>query len=530
MIPDRVDAGLRAAALADGPPSGASAAGGPSVVIIGGGISGLAAAERLVRAHPRVRVTVLEGSARLGGVIQTERVDGFVMERGPDVVVASKPAVRELCERLGIAGRLHGTNPAAHGAYVYRRGRLHRLPPGLTGLMPTRLLPFVTSGLLSPLGKARVLMEPLVPGRVHGPEESVAEFVTRRLGREMYERLTEPLLTGIYAGDGERLSLEGTFPQLAAMEREHGGLLRGLHAQRAAAAGAAAARPAAGAAKASAKASAFLSLPTGMHELIEALERTLAATGRVHVRREARVRAVLPTGAVDGDAPAARVLLADGQALAAHAVIVATPAHVAAGLVASADHALARELDAIEYSSTALVSLAYRAADVPRRLDATGYVVPRVERRPVMACTWNSTKFLGRAPAGMALFRLFFGGAHRPELFECDDATLQAMARQELRETLGVAAEPHLVRVARWERGMPQYHRGHRERVARIERLVGRHAWLALAGNAYHGVGIPDCIRTGAAAADRALAAVAACDAARAAAAAGDRRVLAAAG
>jgi oxygen-dependent protoporphyrinogen oxidase len=248
--------------------------------------------------------------------------------------------------------------------------------------------------------------------------------------------------------------------------------------------------------------STFLSLPTGMHELVEALEPALLASGRVTIRRRAVVRAV-----VRDEAGGGRVLLADGAALEADAVVVATPAHVAATLVAGADAELGRALDGIEYSSTATISLAFATADVPRKLDATGYVVPRAEHRPVMACTWNSTKFLGRAPAGSALFRLFFGGAHRPELFARSDDELLAMARAELREVLGVTAEPRFTRVARWERGMPQYHRGHRERVARIEELVEtRHPWLALAGNAFHGVGIPDCIRSGEAAAARALA------------------------
>jgi oxygen-dependent protoporphyrinogen oxidase len=484
----------RAAAGASPAPTDACVPSGAHVVIVGGGISGLSAAECLVRSDVAVRVTVLEGSSRLGGPIQTERRDGFVLELGPDVVVASKPAARALCERLGIGDRLHGTNPAARGAYVLRGGRLHRLPPGLSGLMPTRLLPFLASGLLSPLGKARALAEPLVPGRVHGPEESVAEFVSRRLGREMYERLVEPLLTGIYAGDGASLSLAATFPQLAAMERAHGGLLRGLRAARRAAES-----------RAEPSSSAFLSLPTGMHELVEALERRLAASGRVTIRRRAEVRAVEADGT-----GGARVRLAAGEAIDADAVIVATPAHAAGALVRGADAPLAAELDAIVHSSTAIVTLAFDAASLGRRLDATGYVVPRAERREVMACTWSSTKFLGRAPGDAALVRLFLGGSHHPAVVDEDDASLLARARAELRETVGVRADPRFVRVVRWPKGMPQYHRGHRERVARIEqRVEARHAWLSLAGNAYHGVGIPDCIRSGERAAERALAAVA---------------------
>lgn len=463
----------------------------PHVVVIGGGVSGLAAAERL--AAGGARVTVLESGERLGGIVHTEREDGFVMERGADSVVAAKPATRELCARLGIADRLHG--PAVRGALVARGGRLRRLPAGLSGLMPTRLGPLATSRVLSARGLVRAALEPWLPAAdADEADESLEAFVTRRMGREAYERLVEPLLTGIYAGDGGRLSVSATFPQLRAVEREHGSLVRGLRARSRAA---------------TLPASPFLTLPGGMQELIDALERALRATGHVDIRLRAPARFVRgpQSGGAEGGAV---VALEDGGWLRADAVVVATPAPRAAALLAGLDAALAAEVGAVPHGSTATVTLAFDRAAVPHALDATGYVVPRVERRDVLACTFASSKWAGRAPADAALFRVFVGGAHRAELVERDDAALVALARAELAATLGVRAAPRLARVARWVRAMPQYELGHPERVARMARHLAARPWLALAGNAYAGVGVPDCIRSGHAAADRVLAVAAA--------------------
>jgi oxygen-dependent protoporphyrinogen oxidase len=476
------------------PSTGLTRPGAWHVLVVGGGISGLSAAEALVRADERARVTVIEATGRLGGIVGTERADGFVMERGPDVVVAAKPATRALCERVGIGDRLQGTR--TRGAYVYRAGSLRRLPAGLSGLMPTRLAPLATSGLLSPRGLLDVALEPWRAAPTTGAaDESLEAFVVRRMGREAYDRLVEPLLTGIYAGDGARLSLAATFPQLRALEREHGSLLRGLRA-----------RGAASPAATSATGSAFFSMPTGLEELIEALERALAATGRVTIRRGAPVRALRGPGGA-GESGIAAVRLADGATLTGDAIVLALPVREAAVLLAPLDTALARDLRGIPLGSTATVTLAYPTRDVPRALDATGYVVPRAEGRAVMACTWASSKLPGRAPDGMALFRLFLGGARRPELPVQDDDLLLAHARAELREVLGVTAAPRLTRVTRWLDAMPQYEVGHAGRVARIEGRLAAFPWLALAGNAYHGVGVPDCIRSGEAAAQRALAA-----------------------
>lgn len=448
------------------------------VAIIGGGITGLAAAERLLALLPGARITLLEARDRLGGVIQTERRAGRIMERGPDVFLASKPAALELCRRLGIEDRLQGT--AARGAFAVRAGRLHRVPEGLVGLVPTRLEPFLTTGLLSPFGKLRAGLEAFVPPRRDHEDESIAAFVRRRLGDEMYDRLVEPLLSGIYAGDGDRLSVLATFPRLRENERAHGGLLAAMRHGRGAAT---AATNATGGAPAG-----FLAPRGGMAELAEALEAHLAP--RIEIRLGAAVASVdIADGAVR-----LRSVRGDGEYDAA---ILAVPAHVASTMIRTARPELARLLAGIDHVSTATISLAYDAADVPRPLDGTGYVVPRAEGREALACTFASAKFDGRAPHGEALFRVFLGGAGRPDPIGLADDALVARARRELQEVLGIRGDPIDVCVTRWERAMPQYAVGHLDRVAAIDREAAVLPGLALAGNAYRGVGVPDCIRSG---------------------------------
>jgi len=465
------------------------------VAIIGGGISGLAALEHLTRVAPSVQVTLLESSARLGGHIRSERSGDFLMEAGPDVILAAKPAAVELARRVGLGDRLHGTNPQVKGSYILSGTTLRRMPDGLTGLVPSRFAPFATTPLVSPLGKLRVGMEYFIPARRHAPDESIESFVTRRLGREMYERLVEPLLSGISAGDGAKLSMEAMFPQLRAYEREHGGLVRGMLAAKKKQ------RGSAGAGTAGApSAFGFLSLPGGLGELVAGIEREVRRrepTGtRVVIRTGARVERV-ERAAAGGDAPEYVITLANGERLTVDAVILATPAYLSAALVRPVDEELSAALRGIEYASTVTISVAYPARDVPRALDATGYVVPRILQRPVLACTWVSSKFEGRSPAGHALFRLFLGGAGRGSFVESSEDELSGIVRREMREVMGITAEPELVQVNRFDRAMPQYHVGHLERVARIQAQAARSPGLAVAGAAFGGVGIPDCVRSG---------------------------------
>lgn len=473
------------------------------VAIIGGGISGLSALEHLTRVAPLLDVTLLEASPRLGGHIRTERQGDFLMEAGPDVILAAKPAAVELAKRVGLGDRLHGTNSKVRGSYILSGKRLITMPDGITGLVPSRFTPFATTPLVSPLGKLRVGMEYFLPPRRNAPDESIESFVTRRLGREMYERMVEPLLSGISAGDGSKLSMEAMFPQLRSYERDYGGLARGMlamkkkqRAQKTAAAGAPR-QPAFG----------FLSLPGGLEELVQGIEREVRkrepSGTRVKIRTSARVDRVERAG--DG-APGYLVTLANGEQLTVDAVILATPAYVSAAFVRSVDEELAAAMRAIEYASTVTISVAYPDSAVRRPLNATGYVVPRVEGRPVLACTWVSSKFEGRSPAGHALFRLFLGGAGRGSFVERSDEELLEVVRGEMREIMGVSADPELVRINRYDRAMPQYHVGHLDRVARIGELARRNAGLFVAGAAFGGVGIPDCVKSGVATATEAAA------------------------
>jgi oxygen-dependent protoporphyrinogen oxidase len=486
--------------------SGTIAAG--HVVVIGGGIAGLAAAHRLLQSAPGTRVTLLETADRLGGTILTERVDEFIVEGGPDSFLASKPRGIGLSEEVGIAATLQGVTHRPRRAYVLSRGQLHELPEGLSGLVPSRLAPLARSRLLSPAGKARVALDYLLPRRAGQNDESLGGFIRRRLGGEAWERLVEPLMAGIYAAHGDQLSLAATFPQLRDAERQHGSLIRGVRVARAATAALAPAG------------SAFLTPTGGLGTLVTAIA-TRLQDGGVTIRTGACAVAVsrgrssplclpllpsppyppLPSGPGEGRHAVTNdgyvVHLATGETIDADAVIVATPAHVAAGVLRTLDSPLAAELDAIPHASTALVSLAYRREEIPHPLDAHGYVVSRAEGGPVLACTWTSRKWPGRAPDGWELLRVFLGRLGREAALDQDDAALITLARAELESRLGVRTAPALTRVHRWPRGMPQYVLGHPARIARIETALAAHPGLALAGNAYRGVGIPDCIASG---------------------------------
>jgi oxygen-dependent protoporphyrinogen oxidase len=446
------------------------------VVVVGGGIAGLAATRRLESVLPGAEIVLLERDERLGGKIATERVDGFVVEAAPDSFLSRKPRGVGLCEELGLTGELVGRRPENERTFV-RRGRdLHPLPSGLTGMIPTNLDALAESELLSPEGRARLVAEVDVPVAADG-DESIASFVSRRLGREAYEAFVEPLMTGIFGGDGEQLSLEATFPQLRAIELEHGSLIRGLLSQAAVRADA---RP------------PFLTLRSGLDVLVRAL---VGQFDRARVVTGTGVRAVSRRG--DGY----RVELADGEVLEAEAVIVAVPAFVTAGMLSSLDEDLAAALAEIPYASSVIATLAFREEDVSHPLDGYGYVVPRVEDTEVLACTWTSRKWEGRAPEGTALIRVYAGRFGGRDLTIETDEELIRLALDEL-SLLGVETEPILTRVQRWPLGMPQYVLGHMHRLARIEHALAEHPGLAVAGAAYRGVGIPDCIRSGEEAAD----------------------------
>ena len=451
----------------------------PRLAVIGGGIAGLAAAHRLLElaqaAGRHIEVRLLEGGARPGGVIATERRDGFVVELGPDSFLSEKPAALALCERLDITARLVGTREEYRRTYVVHRGRLHPLPDGFLLMAPTRFWPLVTTPLFSWPGKLRMALDLVLPRGGGGGDESLSSFVTRRLGREALERVAQPLVGGIYTADPARLSLAATMPRFLEMERRERSIVRAMWRQQ---------RQAARREGSGARWSLFLSFDQGLECLVDALARRLPE-GALRCGRPVRGLARHADGAWqldDGE-------LADG-------VLIATPAPAAAALLRPLDVALGAELDAIPYASSVTVTLAFRREDIPHPLDGFGFVVPHVEGRALLAGTFSSLKYPGRAPDAAVLLRAFVGGALRPELVELDDAALLRSVRRELGELLGITGEPLLTRIARWPRAMPQYQVGHLERVDRI-RARGAALGLFLAGNAYEGVGIPDCIRSG---------------------------------
>jgi oxygen-dependent protoporphyrinogen oxidase len=458
------------------------------LLIIGGGIAGLSAAYNAIKKSRAqgdfLQVSVLECAPYWGGKITTDRVtwEGrqFVIEGGPDTFLATKPWGVALCKELGLGERLHGTNPHNKNTYVLHRNRLMLLPDGLAMMIPTNIQAILKTGLISWPGKARMGLDFLLPAVPSNGDESLGAFVSRRLGREAYENLIEPLMSGIYAGDGDALSLASTFPYLRDLELKYGSLARGALNMRKQMAGKAV----------QGSRSAFLTPQTGLAEIVEALVAYLEAN-HANLRLETTVSKM--TRAAAGY----RVELAEGEAMQADSVILATPAYISGALLDELNPELSHLLKEIPYASTATISLAYQLSDLSRELDGYGYVIPRRTERRALACTWTSTKFPHRAPQGYALIRVFVGRAGQEQVMPRESGALVALAREELQLTLGIQAEPLLSRVYVWERSMPQYNLGHPERLTQISKRLETTPGLALAGNGYRGIGIPDCIRSG---------------------------------
>ncbi len=460
------------------------------LVVVGGGIAGLAAAHRAVELAREqgiaLELTLLEARERLGGTIATERLGGFLVEAGPDSFLSEKPWALALCKRLGVEDRLTRTDDRFRKVYVWRAGRLHPLPDGFQLLAPTRLAPFLRSPLFSWPGKLRMALDLVLP-RGGADDESLGAFVRRRLGREALERVAQPLVAGIYTADPDELSLAATLPRFLELERRERSILLALWR---------AARTAPQPGTSGARWSLFVTFKEGMEELVATLASRLPV-GAALVKH--------PVTGVERRGEAWRVDIDASGPMAADRVILATETHVAGRLLRYVDPSLATLLGEIPYASSATISLGYRLADVPRALDGFGFVVPRAEGRALLACTFSSVKYPGRAPAGHVLLRCFVGGALDERILELDDASLARRARDELGQALGIKAEPVLTRLFRWPAAMPQYHVGHLARVETIERRLMGLPGLGLAGAAYRGVGIADCVRAGEDAAERAL-------------------------
>jgi oxygen-dependent protoporphyrinogen oxidase len=466
-------------------------------VIIGGGISGLAAAHRLVElsradaAREPHEITLLEASARLGGTIHTEHRDGFLVERGPDSFISEKPEAVRLAERIGLKENLIETNEEHRRAFLVRDGRLRPVPEGFRLIAPTEWGSFLRSSAFSLPMKARIALDLALPrGKRRltneDDDESLADFIRRRFGRRALERIAQPMIGGIYTADPEKLSLRATMPRFLDMERDRRSVILSL---RAANKRARQANPNAESRGTSgARYSLFLSFDGGMEMLTERL-----ATRLPH--GSVRLNTTVENLAFDASTKQWRITTNANETIVADAVCLALPAHRTAHLLRDVDPALAGELAGIPYASTATINLAFAREQVAHPLDGFGFVVPHVERRTLLACTFASVKFKGRAPDGYVLMRAFVGGALQPENFALDDDEMIARVRRDLAELVGATGAPLFTTLERWTNSMAQYHVGHLARLRRIRATLAAHTQLHITGNAFDGAGIPDCIR-----------------------------------
>jgi len=440
------------------------------VVVVGGGIAGLATAYELSRRG--IRFVVLEDAPRAGGVILSEEVDGFAIDGGPDALLIQKPDGITLCQEIGLGDRLV-TTKLPRVAYIQRRGRLHALPAGSVLGIPTTVGPFLRTKLFTWRGKMRMGAERFVSRRTDTADESIGAFMRRRFGQEATDFLAEPLLAGIHAGDVNKLSVQALFPRFVEAERKHGSLLRAFRANPKA--------------RVPNRDGAFKSLPGGLSEMIRALIRVIG---------EANVRTATKVTGLTGPGPFT-VRTASAEAYHARAVVLATPAFVTADLLKDRDADIARRCKDVPYASAVTVALAFKRDAVAHPLHGSGFVVPRAEKTGILAASWLSSKWPGRAPEGHVLMRTFLGGARDPWAIDESDAECVERSMDALRPLLGISGDPLFTRVYRWDRANAQHDVGHLARVAAIDAGLARHRGIFVTGSGFRGVGIPDCIADG---------------------------------
>lgn len=444
------------------------------VRIVGAGISGLSLAYRLSKSRPDLDIRLLEASDRAGGVLQTHSQDGFLVEAGPDCFISEKPAGVRLAEELGLKSELIGTDKRHRKAFIIKNSKLYPVPQGFYLMAPAALLPFLRSPLVSWKGKLRMLMEPFISPPPPMEDEALASFVERRLGREVLERVAQPMIAGIYTADPKELSLRATFPAFLEMEQKHGSILRGLrHRPKAKDWGTSGPRY-----------SLFVSFRHGMSTLTKALEERVKPL----LRLDTRVESIRHKG------PFRWEVTANGATEEVDFVCLTLPAPASGRLIQEGAPELSSLLTGIEYASSATVSLAYRREQIRHPLNAMGFVIPATEKRTLNSCSFSSQKFEGRAPEGYVLLRGFTGGKMDAHVYAMPDDELIAGVKRDLADLLGIEGEPLFARLARWEKSMAQYAVGHVGRVKRIDEEAAKFPGLFLGGNGYTGVGVPDVI------------------------------------
>ncbi|OIP91993.1 MAG: protoporphyrinogen oxidase [Syntrophobacterales bacterium CG03_land_8_20_14_0_80_58_14] len=447
------------------------------IAIVGGGISALACAVDLK--EKGFNFTLFEKENSVGGKLFTERIGEFTVEGGPDSYLPEKIWSVQLIKKVGLEGEMLCSNDEHKGTFIYSGGRLHPLPEGVMLMVPTMIMPLVKSRLISWPGKIRMGMELFVPSRKDLKDESLAEFVTRRLGRECLEKIAEPLVAGIHTSNPDNMSVLATFPRFVEMERKSGSLIKSMVA---------AMKKMPPQNPLGAKMTYFMSMKGGMQELVQ---------GCVSYVGAERIRTGTAVVSVEKKESGYRLTFGNGSTTDFDAVVLATPAYVTKEIIGDMDEDLCGRLSAIAWSSSATVSIAFRKEDIKKPLPGFGFIVPRVENRRINACTWSSIKWAKRAPDDTMLVRSFVGGGHHEELVSFGDKELLAAVREELREMIGISAEPVFFKVYRWFQGMPKYTVGHLERIAAIDEKREEHRGLFLIGCSYRGIGIGDCVKSG---------------------------------
>ncbi len=466
------------------------------IIIIGGGITGLASAYSIEKEAEKkgkhVSITLLEKNSRIGGNIITERDGDFLIEGGPDCFLSEKPWALKMCEKLGMNDSLLCTNDEYRKTFILWKGHLHELPEGVILMIPTKMLPLVRSNLISLPGKLRMAMEPFIPKKKSDKDESLSEFVRRRLGREVLDKIAAPLVAGVHAEDPDTMSVKSRFPRFVQMEEEYGSLIRGMIARRKINSD-----PSAGSGRTTNHAphayknTMFMTLKNGLYDLPDTIVKNLKET-KIWTNKEV---SKIDESVSEGGGNVYKVSLKNGEVLDADAVILAAPSYETAKLLSELNSSISDILNQIPYVSTATVSLCYKKDTIFHPMNGFGFLVPKPENRKITGATWVSRKFSYRAPDDSILIRCFLGGSHNEALVSLNDRDMIKMVREELRDIMGISAEPMLIRIYRWEKAMPQYVIGHEKRLSILDERLSKYHGIFVTGSAYRGSGISECIK-----------------------------------